>query len=160
MRVETRVADYSNLASSSLYALHVGRAGTVPGCGYGAEHSLLPSLAEVALGSTTLEIVGPGYGANLRVLANNVEDLTEIEIDGVLAGRLQRRSGSQVRVIHGDGTATGLPDERFSSVVCFTVLHHVPTESLQDKLFGETPGLCNPGVSSPVATESAVRSSG
>ncbi|MET4429796.1 methyltransferase domain-containing protein [Mycolicibacterium sp. 624] len=101
------------------------------------ERTLLPwALSDVDLGDDALEI-GPGYGANLRVLAGMTPRLTCVEIDPPLADRLSRRYGSHATIVTGDGTATGLPEARFSSVVCFTMLHHVPTQSLQDRLFTE-----------------------
>ncbi len=94
------------------------------------------ALAGLDLGDDVLEL-GPGYGANLRVLAGRAAHYTAVEIDPTLAARLQSRYGSRARIIHGDGTDTGLPDAEFSAVVCFTMLHHVPTPALQDRLFAE-----------------------
>lgn len=109
------------------------------------ERKLLPwALAGVDLGAKTLEI-GPGYGANLRVLVDRTPDLTCVEIDEPMAARLRERYGSRATVINGDGTHTGLPDADFNSVVCFTMLHHVPTPALQDRLFAEAFRVLNPG---------------
>jgi SAM-dependent methyltransferase len=99
-------------------------------------HVLPAVLADVDLGDNTLEI-GPGYGAFLRVLVDRTPKLTAIEIDQPMTQRLQRLYGDRVRIINGDGTDTGLPDDEFSSVVSFTMLHHVPTVELQDALFAE-----------------------
>jgi SAM-dependent methyltransferase len=93
-------------------------------------------LADVKLGDNTLEI-GPGYGANLRVLVDKTAKLTAVEIDAPMAQRLQRLYGDRARIINGDGTDTGLTADEFSSVVCFTMLHHVPTADLQNRLFAE-----------------------
>ena len=38
-----------------------------------------------------------------------------------------------------------LPDAEFSSVVCFTMLHHVPTPALQDQMFSEAFRVLQPG---------------
>lgn len=101
------------------------------------ERDLLPwALADVDLGENALEI-GPGYGANLRCLVNMTPRLTAVEIDAPMTERLQAKYGPRAHIINGDGTATGLPSEEFSSVVCFTMLHHVPTPALQDRLFAE-----------------------
>jgi SAM-dependent methyltransferase len=109
------------------------------------EHRLLPwALNDVELGERTLEI-GPGYGANLRVLVGRTPSLTAVEIDQPMANRLEGEYGERARIINGDGTATGLPDADFSSVVCFTMLHHVPTEPLQDQLFAEAFRVLAPG---------------
>ncbi|MGV0625831.1 class I SAM-dependent methyltransferase [Mycolicibacter minnesotensis] len=109
------------------------------------ERELLPwSLAEVDLGDNTLEI-GPGYGANMACLVNMTPRLTAVELDLPLTERLQAKYGTQAHIINGDGTATGLPAAEFSSVVCFTMLHHVPTPQLQDRLFAEAFRLLKPG---------------
>jgi SAM-dependent methyltransferase len=109
------------------------------------EDELLPwVLADVDLGDNTLEI-GPGYGAILRVLVDRTPKLTSVEIDTPMAQRLQRLYGDRARIINGDGTNTGLPANEFSSVVSFTMLHHVPTAELQDRLFAEAFRVLRPG---------------
>ena len=108
------------------------------------EHKLLPwVLGDVALGANALEI-GPGYGANLKVLSGRTA-LTAVEIDERLAGRLTRNYGDRARIMHGDGTDLRFPDAEFSSVVCFTMLHHVPTPALQDQMFAEAFRVLEPG---------------
>jgi SAM-dependent methyltransferase len=37
------------------------------------------------------------------------------------------------------------PDGRFSSTVSFTMLHHVPTDDAQDRLFAEVARVLTPG---------------
>src|SRR5208283_3251413 len=69
-------------------------------------------LAEVELGDNTLEI-GPGYGAFLRTLVDMTPKLTAVEIDPPMARQLQERYGDRARIINGDGTDTGLPDDEF-----------------------------------------------
>lgn len=111
----------------------------------GVEQQLLPwVLADVDLGDNVLEI-GPGYGANLRVLVERTPQLTAVEIDETMARRLQHRYGSRARIIRADGTATGLPAGEFSAVVCFTMLHHIPTAEGQDRLFAEALRVLRPG---------------
>jgi SAM-dependent methyltransferase len=106
---------------------------------------LLPwALNKVELGPRTLEI-GPGYGATTRALLDRTTSLTAVEVDRAMADRLNRRYGDRVRIIHGDGTKTGLPDGHFTSVVCFTMLHHVPSTELQDRLFDEAFRVLQPG---------------
>jgi len=109
------------------------------------EQKLLPwALRGVELGDNRLEI-GPGYGANLRVLVDKTPALTALEIDQALADRLIREYGHRARIIHGDGTDIRFGDAEFSSVVCFTMLHHVPTPPLQDRLFAEAFRVLRPG---------------
>jgi SAM-dependent methyltransferase len=106
---------------------------------------LLPwALDGVELGPRTLEI-GPGYGATTQALLERAESLTAVEVDRPMADRLSRLYGDRARIIHGDGTDTGLPDSHFTSVVCFTMLHHVPSAELQDRLMAEAFRVLQPG---------------
>ncbi|MGX1268413.1 class I SAM-dependent methyltransferase [Streptomyces phaeoluteigriseus] len=106
---------------------------------------LLPwALEDVDLGEDVLEI-GPGYGANLRVLVERVPRLTAVEIDRDTVRLLQGRWGEQARVLHADGAELPLPDASFDSVVCFTMLHHVPTTAQQDRIFAEAHRVLRPG---------------
>jgi SAM-dependent methyltransferase len=89
--------------------------------------------------------IGPGYGANIRVLIDKAPHYTAVEIDQPMADRLKGTFGDRAKIIHGDGTNTGLPAGEFSSVVCFTMLHHVPTPALQDQLFAEAFRVLRPG---------------
>jgi SAM-dependent methyltransferase len=45
----------------------------------------------------------------------------------------------------GDATAMPFPDQAFSGAVCFTVLHHVPSPTLQDRLLAEVYRVLRPG---------------
>ncbi len=109
------------------------------------EDALLPwVLGDVDLGDNVLEI-GPGYGANIRVLIDKAPHYTAVEIDQPMADRLKGKYGDRAQIIQGDGTDTGLPSDEFSSVVCFTMLHHVPTPGLQDQLFAEAFRVLRPG---------------
>ena len=108
------------------------------------EDALLPwALAGVDLGDNVLEI-GPGYGANIRVLIDRARHYTAVEIDRAMAERLRDTYGDRANIIHGDGTDTGLPAGQFSAVVCFTMLHHIPTARLQDSLFAEVIRVLRP----------------
>jgi ubiquinone/menaquinone biosynthesis C-methylase UbiE len=53
--------------------------------------------------------------------------------------------GTNVDVVVGDATAMTFPDARFSAAVCFTMLHHVPSDALQDRLFAEVARVLRPG---------------
>jgi ubiquinone/menaquinone biosynthesis C-methylase UbiE len=106
---------------------------------------LVPSVVDrLDLGDSSLEI-GPGYGANLAALKQRATALTAVEIDDVLVERLRRRFGDLATIVHGDGAALPLPDDEFSSVVCFTMLHHVPSAERQDALFAEAFRVLRPG---------------
>lgn len=103
------------------------------------------ALEEVDLGASALEI-GPGYGANVRALRSRTDKLTAVEISPQLAQRLRGKTTSDtVTVLDGDGAAMPLPDNSFSSVVCFTMLHHVPSPELQDRVFAEAHRVLQPG---------------
>jgi SAM-dependent methyltransferase len=108
------------------------------------DHIIPWTLEGVDLGDDVLEI-GPGYGANLRVLIEKVPRVTAVEIDQATAALLERKWGDRARILHADGAATPLPDETFSAVVCFIMLHHVPTAAHQDRIFAEAYRLLRPG---------------
>jgi ubiquinone/menaquinone biosynthesis C-methylase UbiE len=95
------------------------------------------ALAGAELGDNVLE-VGPGPGRTTDVLREMLPRLTALEIDDGLARQLAARlAGGNVDVVRGDATALPFSDRRFSAVVSFTMLHHVPTIALQDRLFAE-----------------------
>lgn len=110
------------------------------------EDNLLPwVLGVIDLGDDVLE-VGPGPGLTTDLLRRKVDRLTALEIDDALASSLATRlAGTNVEVVHGDATASGLDDDRFSAVTCFTMLHHVPSPELQDLLFDEVLRVLRPG---------------
>jgi hypothetical protein len=81
-----------------------------------------------------------------------VPRLTAIEIDERLAASLKMRlAGTNVTVIEGDATAMPFPDASFSAAISFTMLHHVPSSGLQDRLLAEA-ACCGPVVSSSAPT--------
>ena len=110
------------------------------------ETDLLPWLVGVAdLGDDVLE-VGPGPGLTTDLLRARADRVTAVEVDGALAAALaERLSVSNVEVIHGDGTDTGLASGRFSAATSFAMLHHMPTPELQDRLFAELYRVLRPG---------------
>lgn len=113
---------------------------------HAVQDQILPwVLRDVDLGENVLE-VGPGPGLTTDVLARRVPALTAVEIDADLAGRLTERfEGTNVTVDNADATALPYADGTFSGAVCFTMLHHVPTIDLQDRLLGEVRRLLQPG---------------
>ncbi|MFI5673378.1 class I SAM-dependent methyltransferase [Streptomyces cellulosae] len=108
------------------------------------DHILPWALEDVNLGEDVLEI-GPGYGANLRVLVERVPRLTAAEIDRDTVRLLEGQWGDRARILHADGAELPLPDASFDSVVCFTMLHHVPTAAHQDRIFAEAHRVLRPG---------------
>jgi SAM-dependent methyltransferase len=109
------------------------------------EHRLLPwALNGVALGDDVLEI-GPGFGATTRLLATRARRLTAVEINPALAEQLRATLPPTVTVVEGDGSDLPFPDGAFSAVVCFTMLHHVPSKEQQDRLFAQAHRVLAPG---------------
>ncbi len=102
--------------------------------------------ASTDLGDDVLE-VGPGYGATTDVLSASVPRLTSVEIDEELAAMLRERFADTptVEIVNADATSLAYPDQRFTGAACFTMLHHVPTITLQDRLFGEIARVLRPG---------------
>jgi SAM-dependent methyltransferase len=108
--------------------------------------NLLPwALQGVELGEDVLEI-GPGPGVTTDLLRGWTRRLTALEVDAAAAGSLQTRlDGNGVRVVHGDAAAMPFADGSFSGVVAFTMLHHVPSAALQDRLLAEARRVLRPG---------------
>ena len=73
--------------------------------------------------------------------------LTAVEIEPQLVELLRERFRSSlgVDIVEGDATGLEFPDERFSGAASFTMLHHVPTPELQDRLFAEVARVLRPG---------------
>lgn len=97
------------------------------------------------LGDDVLE-VGAGPGLTTDVLRHRVPRLTAVEIDEELATALRRRlHGSNVDVVHADGTNLPFESGRFSAATTFSTLHHVPSVELQDELLAELLRVLRPG---------------
>jgi SAM-dependent methyltransferase len=109
------------------------------------ERELVPwALDGVELGEQVLE-VGPGFGATTRLLARRPIALTVVELDRSYCQRLEEGLGDDLTVLQGDATELPFEDGRFSSVLCFTMLHHIPSRELQDRAFGEVGRVLAPG---------------
>lgn len=102
-------------------------------------------LGSTDLGSNVLEL-GPGPGLSTDVLRISVTRLTALEIDPKLASALTARlRGSNVEVIEGNATGMPFADSEFSGAASFTMLHHVPSRELQDKVLREVFRVLKPG---------------
>lgn len=110
------------------------------------ETYILPWVLDgVNLGTNLLE-VGPGPGVTTDLLRHHVEHLTCVEIDRAFAASLSRRmKGHNVTVVRQDATAMSFPDATFDGAVSFTMLHHVPSEALQNRLLAEVARVLRPG---------------
>jgi SAM-dependent methyltransferase len=110
------------------------------------EADLLPWVLRVVdLGDDVLE-VGPGPGLTTDLLRERAAKVTAVEVDDRLAAALAARlAGSNVDVVHADATTSGLPSNRFSAATCFSMLHHMPSSAIQDRLFAEVHRVLRPG---------------
>jgi ubiquinone/menaquinone biosynthesis C-methylase UbiE len=125
--------DHAKLCSSPEWAAHI-------------QSEILPVLTQHAdLGADMIEI-GPGPGAATEWLRHRVSRLTTQEVDSAAAAALaDRYAGSNVAVVVGDATDLSFPDESFDSAGSFTMLHHVPTPALQNKILAEVLRVLKPG---------------
>lgn len=90
--------------------------------------------------------IGPGPGQTTDLLRTSVPRLTALEIDPALAGSLSSRlKGSTVEIIEGDATEMPFADSEFSGAVSLTMLHHVPSQELQNKVLSEVLRVLKPG---------------
>ena len=97
------------------------------------------------IGANVLE-VGSGPGVTTDLLRGRVEHLTCVEIDRAFANSLSHRmSGHNVTVVRQDATAMSFPDATFDGAVSFTMLHHVSSEALQNRLLAEVARVLRPG---------------
>jgi len=114
---------HQRLCASTLWAWH-------------AQRTLVPWVLDLVGSAEDVLEIGPGYGVTTRALAHRLGRVTALEVDADLAARMDSRIEG-VRVVHGDGTSMPFDKESHSGVVCFTMLHHVPSPQAQDRLFAE-----------------------
>jgi SAM-dependent methyltransferase len=97
------------------------------------------------LGPNVLEL-GPGPGLTTDLLRMSIQHLTALELDRKLASALTSRlRGSNVEVVEGDATHMPFGDSEFSGAVSFTMLHHVPSVTLQNEVLSEVFRILKPG---------------
>jgi SAM-dependent methyltransferase len=108
--------------------------------------SLLPwAMDGIDLGEELLE-VGPGPGLTTDILCQQFPRVTSLEIDPQLATALcHRMQGTNVRVLEGNAAAMPFRDASFAGAVAFTMLHHVSSATMQDRLFAEVCRVLRPG---------------
>jgi SAM-dependent methyltransferase len=108
------------------------------------ESRLLPwVLGSADLGDRLLEI-GPGPGLTTKLLVGRAPRVTGVEIDDALA-RAARANVPTAEIVQADATKLPFTDASFSAAVSFTMLHHVPSVALQDRLLGEVRRVLRPG---------------
>lgn len=110
------------------------------------EQKVIPwALDGVDLGPEVLEI-GPGPGLTTDILRGQCSHLTSIEIDRQMAAALDARmANTHVTVVEGDATRMPFANHAFSGAISLTMLHHVPSLTLQDQLFAEVFRVLKPG---------------
>jgi SAM-dependent methyltransferase len=54
-------------------------------------------------------------------------------------------AGKNVTVLCENAVSTSLEDNSFDAAVCFTMLHHVPSPTLQDQMLREVARVLRPG---------------
>ncbi len=110
------------------------------------ESHVIPWFLEgIDIGGNVLE-VGPGPGVTTELLHPRVQQLTCVEVDRGFAGSLARRmNGKNVKVVCEDATAMSFSNASFDGALSFTMLHHVPSQTLQDRLLAEVARVLRPG---------------
>ena len=73
-------------------------------------------------------------------------DLVAVEVEKDAADALRERfAGTNVQVMHGDAGALPFDDDSFDSAGSFTMLHHVPSAALQNRVLAEVLRVLRPG---------------
>ncbi|HTG60293.1 MAG TPA: class I SAM-dependent methyltransferase [Terriglobia bacterium] len=110
-----------------------------------AENLLPWAMGGIDLGEELLE-VGPGPGLTTDILRHQFQRVTSLEIDPRLATALRHRmQATNVRVLEGDASSLPFRDGSFSGAVAFTMLHHVSSAAMQDRLLAEVCRVLRPG---------------
>lgn len=107
---------------------------------------VLPGLtAGLDLGARMVEI-GPGPGAATDWLRQHVDALVAVELEQETVKTLRERfADTNVEVVRGDAGELAYDDGSFDSAGCFTMLHHVPTVALQNRVLAEILRVLRPG---------------
>jgi SAM-dependent methyltransferase len=110
------------------------------------EKDIVPWVLDgIDIGSNVLE-VGPGPGVTADLLRRRVQHLTCVEIDSDFAQALvNRMAGGNVTIVCEDATSMSLADGAFDGAISLTMLHHVPSMALQNRLFSEIARVLRPG---------------
>ena len=91
--------------------------------------------------------LGPGPGITTDVLRRRVARLTSVEIDRRLATALEARlrGYQRDRAVAEMRPRSTCRDASFSGAIACTMLHHVSSPELQDRLFAEVRRVLRPG---------------
>ena len=124
---------------------HAELLGTAEWAAFLHEEVLSVVARDVDLGDDLLEI-GPGPGAATEWLRHRVKRLVALELEPEATAALRERfAGTNVEAVVGDATALPYPDESFDTVGMFTMLHHVPTNALQNAILAGALRALRPG---------------
>lgn len=105
---------------------------------------LLPwATADLPLDGADVLELGSGPGQTTDWLMQRAGRVTALEYDEHDATELAKRR-PDVTVVNADARSMPLPDSTFDAVVCFTMLHHLPTAADQDRLFTEARRVLKP----------------
>lgn len=105
------------------------------------EHLVRWAVADVDLGEHVLEL-GAGNGPVMPLLKSRTRRVTAIDNDAFAIAALRQPALALAR---GDATDLPFATSSFSAVVAFTMLHHIPTTALQQRLFREVLRTLRPG---------------
>jgi SAM-dependent methyltransferase len=113
---------------------------------YVTRRELLPWILQGAeLGDHVLEL-GPGPGAATDELRRRAARVTSLEYDHAFAAKLGARlNGSNGALIRGDAASLPFAGESFSSAIAILMLHHLPTQQIQNMAFAEIRRVLRPG---------------
>jgi SAM-dependent methyltransferase len=107
---------------------------------------VLPAaVGDADLGSDLIE-VGPGPGASTEWLRHRVDRVVAVEVEPEAADRLAARfADTNVRVLTADATGLPIDPDSFDAAASFTMLHHLATAALQNRLLAELLRVLRPG---------------
>ena len=121
--------------------------------------ALLPwALDGISLERSAVLELGPGPGLTTDWLVPRVASLTCVEYDEADASALARRHPGVV-VRRGDATALPFESGSFDAVVCFTMLHHLPSAAAQERLCAQARVVRSNGLLLRARTAAGVPSS-
>jgi ubiquinone/menaquinone biosynthesis C-methylase UbiE len=101
------------------------------------QQRLLPRMLEGAgdLGTRVLE-VGAGFGAATAELSRRFPSVISLEYSAAFAANIPRADRA-ARIVQGDAAQLPFADGSFTCAIAILMLHHLRSQELQDRAFGE-----------------------